>query len=103
MTICLQRKQSMFGVVMGEGVRLNDAGRMVQTVWNELPAYYANVDIDLFQVMPNHIHGIIILTDVGAGPCACPNNKNVHDVQSRTHNGQLRGCPYRMLFIGLKP
>jgi len=48
---------------------LNDAGWMVKTVWDEIPEYYPGVDIDAFQIMPNHIHGIII---VGAGPCACP-------------------------------
>ena len=61
-TICVKGKECLFGNIID-----GEAGRMVQTVWDELPAHYANVDIDLFQIMPNHIHGIIILTDVGAG------------------------------------
>jgi len=44
---------------------------MVQTVWDELPDHYPGVDIDAFVVMPNHIHGIILLT-VGATPRGCP-------------------------------
>ena len=40
-------------------------------VWNEIPKYYPGIVIDAFQIMPNHIHGIIKI--VGAGPCACPN------------------------------
>ena len=51
---------------------LNDAGIMIQTVWQEIPNHYPGVNVDAFVVMPNHIHGIIIL--VGAGPCACPNS-----------------------------
>ncbi len=43
---------------------------MVQTIWHELPENYPGVNIDEFQIMPNHIHGIV--TMVGAGPCACP-------------------------------
>jgi len=45
---------------------------MVRMVWNEIPRYYSGVEIDQFQIMPNHIHGIIVM--VGAGPRACPDN-----------------------------
>ena len=43
-------------------------------VWNELPVHYANVVTDAFMVMPNHVHGIIVLTDgtVGAAPRGRP-------------------------------
>jgi putative transposase len=50
----------------------NDAGRMVQAIWDEMPRWYHGVDIDAFVVMPNHIHGIIVLSDVGASPRDCP-------------------------------
>ncbi|GAB4356736.1 MAG: hypothetical protein Kow0060_09640 [Methylohalobius crimeensis] len=53
-------------------MRLNDAGRMVQTVWGSIPASYADIETDAFIIMPNHIHGIIAI--VGAGPCACPDS-----------------------------
>ena len=57
---------------------LNEAGKMIQSVWNEMPQFYYGIEIDAFQIMPNHIHGIIIIKNkfklfVGAGPCACPN------------------------------
>jgi REP element-mobilizing transposase RayT len=52
-------------------MQLNDAGKMVYDVWNDLPAFYPGVQTDAFIVMPNHIHGIIIL--VGADPRVCPN------------------------------
>ena len=70
-TICTRNRECLFGNIIDGEALLNDAGRMVQTVWDELPAHYANIDIDLFQIMPNHIHGIIILTDVGADTGAC--------------------------------
>ena len=40
---------------------MNDAGLMVETVWNELPLRHLGVEIDTFVVMPNHVHGIIVL------------------------------------------
>ena len=51
-------------------MQLNPAGQMVQSVWDAVPKNYPRVDTDHFIVMPNHIHGVIVL--VGAGPRACP-------------------------------
>ena len=68
----------MFGEIVDGRMVLNDAGRMVKLVWNELPQHYSGVDIDGFVAMPNHIHGIIVLT-VGAGPRACPKDERSHN------------------------
>jgi REP element-mobilizing transposase RayT len=73
-TICTQNRECLFGQVVDGTMRLNGTGWMIQTVWDELPQFYPGVDIDAFVVMPNHIHGIIVLI-VGAGPCACPDKK----------------------------
>ena len=51
-------------------MRLNEAGQMVHNIWNDLPVRYPDIETDEFVVMPNHVHGIIVI--VGAGPCACP-------------------------------
>lgn len=71
-TICTQDRAFLFGEVVDGEMRLNDAGAMVQSVWEEMPAFYPGVLTDAFVVMPNHIHGIVIL--VGAAPCGRPDN-----------------------------
>ena len=71
-TVCTQDRRRLFGTVVNGRMVLNDAGRMVKTVWDELPGHYSGVDVDEFVVMPDHIHGVVRLTGVGAGPCACP-------------------------------
>ena len=43
----------------------NDAGTKINQNWEELPNRFTNIQLDLFVIMPNHIHGIII--NVGAG------------------------------------
>jgi REP element-mobilizing transposase RayT len=51
-------------------MRLSAFGRLVQSVWYDLPKHYPRVGCDAFVIMPNHIHGVLILTDVvsiGAG------------------------------------
>jgi len=74
-TVCTEDQTCFFGDVVGSEMRLNDAGQMVQTAWDELPDHYPGVETDAFVVMPNHVHAIIVLSPdpVGAGPCACPN------------------------------
>ena len=73
-TVCSRSRECLFGDVVDGKMILNDAGRMVRDVWEELPKYYPRVDIDAFVIMPNHVHAIIVLTDgmVGAGPRARP-------------------------------
>lgn len=74
-TICVQGRECLFGEVVDGEMHLNDAGRAVRSVWQELPQHYPGVDVDEFVVMPNHFHGLVILTGdigVGAGPRACP-------------------------------
>ena len=66
-TIVVQGRACLFGDVAGEEMRLNDAGGMVQQVWQDLPDRYSGINMDEFIVMPNHIHGVItIVQPVGA-------------------------------------
>ncbi len=76
-TICTQNQKRLFGDVSDKHMTLNNAGRMVQMIWNELPEKYHGVETDAFQIMPNHVHGVVVL--VGANG------------QPRGTNGQPRG------------
>jgi REP element-mobilizing transposase RayT len=69
-TVCTQNRVMLFGEV-GAGfkpaptdVRLNEMGTIVQQTWDDLPTHYHGIDLDAFVVMPNHVHGIIILADL---------------------------------------
>jgi len=46
---------------------LNECGLIVKTIWNDLPKHYNHIKLDEYVIMPNHIHGIVIINDdVGA-------------------------------------
>jgi putative transposase len=60
-TICTKNRACLFGVVANGEIQLNDVGRIIQVTWNELPGRFPNLQIDEFIVMPNHIHGILIV------------------------------------------
>jgi len=60
-TICAQDRRLLFGTVDEAAVRLTACGEIVQAAWESLPARYPHISLDLFVVMPNHVHGIIVL------------------------------------------
>jgi putative transposase len=76
-TICTQEKSNVFGDISGEEMRLNMVGHIAEQCWKEMPEHFGNIGLDQFVVMPNHVHGIIIIFDdpitdgkqtVGDGP-----------------------------------
>jgi REP element-mobilizing transposase RayT len=74
-TVCVQRREGLFGNIVDDAMDLTDAGRMVEGWWTKLPEKFSGVHLDEFTIMPNHFHGIII---VGATPCGCPDVGRPH-------------------------
>lgn len=66
-TICIQNRECLLGKISNGKMILNEYGEIIQKVWNELPQHYMNIQLGEFIVMPNHIHGIIVITDNGDG------------------------------------
>jgi putative transposase len=66
-TVCTKNRLCLFGEIDNDRMRLSSLGEIIWLSWFDLPKYYLNVELDVFVIMPNHIHGIMFLTDVGAG------------------------------------
>jgi REP element-mobilizing transposase RayT len=66
-TICVQHRECLFGKITNQVMRLNDAGNIVAEKWKWLAEQYDYVDLDGWTIMPNHMHGIIVITDVRRG------------------------------------
>ena len=64
-TACIQERAHLLGEVASNEVRLSDAGQMVERWWQELEHKFPGVETDAFVVMPNHVHGIIVITEGG--------------------------------------
>ena len=61
--IVTQGRECLFGAVAPDGeIALNDAGHMIEHWWQELGTKYSHVITDAFVVMPNHFHGIVVIT-----------------------------------------
>jgi REP element-mobilizing transposase RayT len=66
-TICTIDRTCLFGEVVNEEMRLNPEGQIVHDEWIRSAMMRPRVILDLFVVMPNHLHGIIMLVDWGRG------------------------------------
>jgi REP element-mobilizing transposase RayT len=60
-TICSWQRECLFGEVINDQMQLSPYGKTVLFNWSLLPKRYQNVALDNFIVMPNHVHGIIVL------------------------------------------
>ena len=58
-TICTHEKERIFGEIQNGVMVLNDMGKIAQQQWEELANRFPHIKLDIFQIMPNHMHGII--------------------------------------------
>ena len=61
-TVCVQDHVRLFGKIVNGEMRLNESGKIVAETWDWLSTQYDYVKLDAMVVMPDHIHGIIIIT-----------------------------------------
>ncbi|MCQ2959399.1 MAG: transposase [Bacteroidales bacterium] len=73
-TICTQNRLHQFGEIKNGEMILNENGKIVNHVWDDLRNRFENILLHSFVIMPNHIHGIVQI--VGVGLCSTQNNGN---------------------------
>ena len=66
-TICTQGRECLFGEIVDGEMILNELGRIVQEEWEKTPAIRREMELDAFVVMPDHIHGIVIIRESPVG------------------------------------
>jgi putative transposase len=62
-TICTQDRVCLFGTVVNGHMQMNEYGREVADCWSWLAQRYSYVHLDEWVVIPNHMHGIIVIAD----------------------------------------
>ena len=102
-TIVTQGRLCLFGEIVGKEMRLNEAGETVCRFWEALPQRFPTIEMDMFVVMPNHLHGIVVIknratttvdntksTNVGAGLVPA-RNTNSTEHRAPTNQNPDRG------------
>ncbi len=96
-TIVTYQRDCLFGEIENEIMILNDFGKIADECWRAIPEHFPTVELGAHVVMPNHVHGIIVIRDdksafdavdaqhVGATQCVAPTIPNARP------NGPKRG------------
>ena len=64
-TICTRDRACLFGDVVNGEMRLNGSGETARRCWEDIPDHFPLVELDAFVIMPNHMHGIIVIQGRG--------------------------------------
>jgi len=60
-TICIKNRECLLGKISNNKVHLTSSGDIVKKFWEEIPGHFEDVRLDRFVIMPNHLHGIIVI------------------------------------------
>ena len=73
-TICCEDREYRFGKIENDEMTLNEYGTIAYNEWIKLTERFSYFELDVFQIMPNHMHAIIALNNAGAGFTPAQNN-----------------------------
>jgi putative transposase len=62
-TLVTQDRACLFGEVENGEMVLNERGRIVESCWRAIPEHFEHVELGVYVVMPNHLHGIVVILD----------------------------------------
>ncbi|MEO1522737.1 MAG: hypothetical protein AAFU78_18425, partial [Cyanobacteria bacterium J06633_2] len=71
-TICTYQRQCLFGEIIDRKMHLNTFGHIAAACWNEIPNHFRQTILDSYVIMPNHVHGILVITDKSCRGIAMP-------------------------------
>lgn len=74
-TICTRQRESFFGKIILNQIIASKSGQLAERFWYEIPNQFPYVELAEFVIMPNHIHGILLLDK----PIAGINNVNAEE------------------------
>ena len=60
-TICIKNREFLLGEIRNNKVYLSNIGNIVKKIWEKMPGHFIDVRLDRFVIMPNHLHGIIVI------------------------------------------
>ena len=86
-TICAYQRQCIFGTIIDEQMCLNQYGEIVADEWQKSSVIRQEIKLDRWVVMPNHFHGIVMITSngVGARRAASPLGNGRSPLQGNSH------------------
>lgn len=62
-TIVTWRREFLFGNIVNGEIMLSKRGQIADVCWREIPNHFPHVELGAYVIMPNHMHGIIVIND----------------------------------------
>lgn len=90
-TVCTRNRECLFGEVLDGEMQLNDAGWIVRQAWEGLPQRFPSIALDACVVMPNHVHGIVIVGAQFIAPKFSASQSIAPDVSGVDHSHPVAG------------
>lgn len=60
-TVCTHNRINFFGKISDDKMQFSEIGQIIEKYWNEIPNHFPFANLEAFVVMPNHIHGIVMI------------------------------------------
>jgi REP element-mobilizing transposase RayT len=83
-TVVTQGRECLFGEIVDAKMYLSNYGEIVQKWWDNIPHHFPNVETGAFVIMPNHIHGIVFVTEERRGEVVSPHDQPNDSNQKNT-------------------
>ena len=64
-TIVTYHRDCLFGEIVNEEMILNDFSKIADECWRAIPKHFPYVELGAYMIMPNHVHGIIVIRELG--------------------------------------
>ena len=88
LTICTAHRQHFFGEIINSEMQLSNVGEYANKCWSAIPNHFPFFYLDKFVIMPNHLHGIIVIDKVTDG--GFPSQTNADDQTTKTSHFRFR-------------
>ena len=82
-TICTKDKHPYFGSIEDGEVKFSSIGEIAERFWIDIPRHFSNVEIDEYVVMPNHVHGIVVIRSIDMSRVETPHVASLPEEGSR--------------------
>lgn len=89
-TICTQDRHHFFGNIYNGIMQLSEIGKLAEQFWHEIPNHFPFVELGNFVVMPNHVHGILIIDKMNDEPFVETRQCLVSTIKTNTIIGSSR-------------
>lgn len=77
-TICTKNRENFFGIIKNGDMHISEIGEIANKYWMEIPEHFPFIQLDKYVIMPNHVHGILMI-------------KKIHDLDCGRDRGHERG------------